>query len=115
MMSRFGVTAQRQLIFGEHDDSLDLQTAYAAVDTASAAYYRLDKKIRDRFQTPMSFVTAMATGELRHFLEEEKAKAAIPDPAAVKPADPSIRQVSSDRSFLTSFEDASGGNKPATP
>lgn len=65
MLSRFGITQPRGApIYGEWNDSIDLQTALEATRMANEAYKDLPKELRDKFTNMQDLLTAVETGEL---------------------------------------------------
>lgn len=87
MMKRFGLGAapapQRVPRFDTWDESIDLHSAYVALDNVTKGYKKLPREVRKEFPTPLIFVNAIASGELAHYIEREKKREAQTDPAAV--------------------------------
>lgn len=65
MLSRFGVAPQRGApTYGEWDDTLDLQSAIEMTKRAQAAYRKLPKELRDKFDNMGDFLAAVENGSL---------------------------------------------------
>lgn len=94
MMKRFGLgtapVPERTPRYGTWDESIDLQSAYTALDNVRRGYKKLPAEVKREFPTPLIFVNAIASGELAHYLAKEKtaAEAAAPAGAAPAPAPP---------------------------
>lgn len=82
MLSRFGITQPRGApTYGEWDDTIDLQTAIAAVETAQQAYRELPEELRKKFGSMTDLIAAINNGSLVIKKDAEQ-----PPPAAVPPA-----------------------------
>lgn len=82
MLSRFGITQPRGApTYGEWDDTIDLQTAIAAVETAQEAYRELPEELRRKFGSMTDLIAAINNGSLVIKKDAEQ-----PPPAAVPPA-----------------------------
>lgn len=65
MLSRLGVTQPRGApVYGEWDDTIDLQTAIASVREAKAGYRTLPEELQKKFPTLEAFITAVDNGSL---------------------------------------------------
>lgn len=65
MLSRFGITQQRGApIYGEWDDTINLQTALESVREAKMGYYTLPKELREKFPSMEEFLKAVDNGSL---------------------------------------------------
>lgn len=81
MLSRFGVTAPRGTpVYGEWDDTIDLQVALQAVSDARAAYKDLPDDLRNRFGSMEELLTALENGSL--VIKNEPAPSEPPAPPA---------------------------------
>lgn len=81
MLGRFGVVPQRgSPTFGTVDDTVDLQSAINATIEAKAAYYKLPKELRDKFDSMEQFLNAVANGSLE--IKNENAPEPAPQPPA---------------------------------
>lgn len=84
MLSRFNITQPRGApIYGEWNDSIDLQTALDATRMANEAYNDLPKELRDKFGNMQDLLAAVETGQLT--VTDEPAKQAD-NPPPVPPA-----------------------------
>lgn len=83
MLSKFGVTAARGTpVYGEWDDTIDLQSAIASVREAKAGYNKLPKELRDKFTSMEEMLTAVNNGSLVIKDAEPPAADAPPVPPA---------------------------------
>lgn len=65
LMSRYGVEPLRGTpMYGEWDDSIDLQTAFAAIADAQTAYARLPDALRAKFKRMEDVLEAVEKGTL---------------------------------------------------
>lgn len=65
MLSRFGVTPTRGApIYGEWDDTLDLQQALTSVAEAKTAYAELPTELKQKFRSMEELLTAYHNGSL---------------------------------------------------
>lgn len=72
MLTRFGVTQPRGApMYGEYDDTLDLQEAINATREARAAYKELPQELRNKFTSMEHLLDAIANGSL--VIKDEKA------------------------------------------
>lgn len=79
MLSRFGITSPRGApVYGEWDDSIDLQIAIESVREARQGYNDLPRELRDKFPTMEEFLRAVDNGELE--LKPERETPAPPQP-----------------------------------
>lgn len=83
MLSKFGVTAPRgSPVYGEWDETIDLQIALQSVHDARAAYKELPKELTNKFPSMEAMLTAMENGSL--VIKNEVAPAETP----ARPPDP---------------------------
>lgn len=76
MLGRFGVVPNKgQPIYGEWDDTLDLQLAMQAVRDARYAYGNLPEEMRKRFRSMEELIAAVENGSLVIKDEEPEPKA----------------------------------------
>lgn len=84
MLTQYGVLPpQREPIFGEWDDTLDLQTALATVNEARAAYAALPPEERQRIGSWSSFLHVA-----EQIIMDQERKAADAAKAAASPPNP---------------------------
>lgn len=90
MLRKFGVNVPQKsgAHYGEWDESLDLQTAYAVVDEAVRGYRSLPLELRNRYASMQAFLNAYYSGELAWYLEEEKKSALEREKTAAQAAAP---------------------------
>lgn len=81
MLSRFGITQPRGTpVYGEWDDTIDLQVALQSVSDARTAYQQLPENLRDKFPSMEAMLTALENGSL--LIKNEEAPSEAPPPAA---------------------------------
>lgn len=79
MLSKFKITPERGApTYGEWDDTIDLQTAITSAREAQAAYRRVPKELRDKFNSMEELLTAVENGSLQI---REVPDESIPPPA----------------------------------
>lgn len=79
LLSRLGVTQPRGAPqYGTWDDTIELQTAIAAVRDARAAYSQLPQVLKDKFPNMGALVAAFENGSL--ILKDEEAPAPVKSP-----------------------------------
>lgn len=82
MLSRFGITPPRGApVYGEWDDTIDLQIALESVREAKAGFRNLPKDLQDKFGTMEEFLRAVDNGSL--VIKDESAPS---EPAPTAPA-----------------------------
>lgn len=80
MLSRFGITPPRGApVYGEWDDSIDLQIALESTRETEAAFKALPRELRHKFGSMAEILKAVDNGSL--VLKNEEAPAAQPPPA----------------------------------
>lgn len=71
ILKRFGVMSPgREIVYGEADYTVDLQTAFDAMEEAKRAHARLSPELKERYSTWQALLNALHNGSL--VINEEK-------------------------------------------
>jgi hypothetical protein len=77
LMARLGVDApQRQMIYGEVDFDLDLQSAYAAADKAREVLRAVPDELKEKYKSAAQVLNAVESGAYQQDLEQLEQKRA---------------------------------------
>lgn len=84
ILARFGIHApQKQTTFGEVDYTIDLQTAFGAIEAAKQAHARLPEDLRKDYPTWQTLLNAIERGEIT--VKEGQPEPPAPEPSGVTP------------------------------